>query len=88
MLINKRVKTRPGFMMALCGMVIVAMWLEHLLLLGPAWDHAAAGCRWSLTDGLMFIGFLGLMVLAVAGMLKTFPELFPAPREGDSSAES
>ena len=35
-LINKRVKTMPGFMMALCGMVIVGMWLEHLLLLGPA----------------------------------------------------
>jgi hypothetical protein len=80
-LINKRVKTRPGFMMALCAMVIVAMWLEHLLLLGPAWDHAAAAVPLSLSDGLIFIGFLGLMALAVAGMLKTFPELIPAPRE-------
>jgi len=83
-LINKRVKTRPGFMMALCAMVIVAMWLEHLLLLGPAWDHAAAAVPLSLTDGLIFIGFAGLMALAVAGMLKTFPELLPAPREGMS----
>ncbi len=85
-LINKRVKTRPGFMMALCAMVIVAMWLEHLLLLGPAWDHAAAAVPLSLTDGLIFIGFAGLMALAVAGMLKTFPELFPAPPEGISEA--
>ena len=83
-LINKRVKTRPGFMIALCAMVIVAMWLEHLLLLGPAWDHAAAAVPLSLSDGLIFVGFLGLMTLAVAGMLKTFPELVPAPREGIS----
>ena len=81
-LINKRVKTRPRFMMALCAMVIVAMWLEHLLLLGPAWDHAAAAVPLSLFDGLISIGFLGLMALAVAGMLKTFPELVPAPRDG------
>jgi len=81
-LINKRVKTRPRFMMALCAMVIVAMWLEHLLLLGPAWDHAAAAVPLSLSDGLIFVGFLGLMTLAVAGMLKTFPELVPAPRDG------
>ena len=83
-LINKRVKTRPRFMMALCATVIVAMWLEHLLLLGPAWDPAAAAVPLSLSDGLIFIGFLGLMALAVAGMLKTFPELVPAPREGMS----
>jgi hypothetical protein len=83
-LINKRVKTRPRFMMALCAMVILAMWLEHLLLLGPAWDHAAAAVPLSLSDGLIFIGFLGLMALAVAGMLKTFPELVPAPRNGIS----
>jgi hypothetical protein len=81
-LINKRVKTRPRFMMALCAMVIVAMWLEHLLLLGPAWDPAAAAVPLSITDGLIFVGFLGLMALTVAGMLKTFPELVPAPREG------
>ena len=83
-LINKRVKTRPRFMMALCAMVILAMWLEHLLLLGPAWDHAAAAVPLSLSDGLIFIGFLGMMALAVAGMLKTFPELVPAPRNGIS----
>ena len=81
-LINKRVKTRPRFMMALCATVIVAMWLEHLLLLGPAWGPAAAAVPLSLSDGLIFIGFLGLMALAVAGMLKTFPELVPAPRDG------
>jgi hypothetical protein len=77
-LINKRVKTKPTFMLVLCGMVIVAIWLEHLLMLGPALDPGAAGLPLGLTDGLMFVGFLGLMVMAVAFTMRTFPELLPA----------
>ncbi len=76
-LINRRVKTMPGAMIALCGVVILGIWLEHLLLLGPALNHAAAELPLGLTDGLVFIGFLGLMVLALAGTLRTFPELLP-----------
>ena len=76
-LINRRVKTMPGAMIALCGMVILGIWLEHLLLLGPALDHAAADLPLGVTDGLVFIGFMGLMVLALAYTLKTFPELLP-----------
>ena len=56
-LINKRVKTKPRFMMGLCGMVIVGMWLEHLLLIGPALNHAAAEVPLGITDGLIFVGF-------------------------------
>jgi len=33
------------------------------------------------TDGLVFIGFLGLMVLSLVGTLKTFPELLPPGSE-------
>jgi hypothetical protein len=76
-LINRRVKTMPGAMITLCGMVILGIWLEHLLLLGPALNHAAAELPLGLTDGLVFIGFLGLMVLALVYTLKTFPELLP-----------
>jgi hypothetical protein len=76
-LINRRVKTMPGAMIALCGMVILGIWLEHLLLLGPALNHAAAELPLGVTDGLVFIGFLGLMVLALVYTLKTFPELLP-----------
>ena len=74
-LINKRVKTKPRFMMGLCGTVILGMWLEHLLLIGPALNHEAAEVPLGITDGLIFAGFLGLMVLAVAYTLRLFPEL-------------
>ncbi|MBI5579097.1 MAG: hypothetical protein HY895_08080 [Deltaproteobacteria bacterium] len=80
-LINRRVKTMPSAMIALCGMVILGIWLEHLLLLGPALNHAAAELPLGVTDGLVFIGFLGLMVLALACTLKTFPELLPPGSE-------
>jgi hypothetical protein len=81
-LINRRVKTMPGAMIALCGTVILGIWLEHLLLLGPAFNHAAAELPLGVPDGMVFIGFLGLMVLAVAYTLKTFPELLPSAGEG------
>jgi hypothetical protein len=81
-LINRRVKTMPAAMIALCGMVILGIWLEHLLLLGPALNHEAAELPLGLTDGFVFIGFMGLMVLAVAYTLKTFPELLPPARQG------
>jgi len=80
-LINRRVKTMPGAMIALCGMVILGIWLEHLLLLGPALNHSAAELPLGVTDGMVFIGFLGLMVLALAYTLKTFPELLPSGSE-------
>jgi len=83
-LINRRIKTMPGAMIALCSIVILGIWLEHLLLLGPALNHAAAELPLGVTDGLVFVGFLGLMVLALAYTLKTFPEFLPpggeAPR--------
>ena len=80
-LINRRVKTMPGAMIALCGMVIIGIWLEHLLLIGPALNHAAVELPLGATDGLVFIGFLGLMVLSLVGTLKTFPELLPPGSE-------
>ncbi|MCU0590832.1 MAG: hypothetical protein MUC57_05085 [Desulfobacterales bacterium] len=80
-LINRRVKTMPGAMIALCGLVILGIWLEHLLLIGPALNHAATELPLGVTEGLVFIGFLGLMVLAVVYTLKTFPELLPSAGE-------
>jgi len=80
-LINRRVKTMPGAMIALCGMVIIGIWLEHLLLIGPALNHTAVELPLGATDGLVFIGFLGLMVLSLVGTLNTFPELLPPGSE-------
>jgi hypothetical protein len=73
-LLNKRVKTRPVLMMIICSIVIVGIWLEHLLLLGPALNHEAHAIPLSVSDGLISLGFLGLMVIAVGYFLNVFPE--------------
>jgi hypothetical protein len=81
-LINRRVKSMPRAMLALCAMITVGLWLEHLLLIGPTLDPGAAELPIGLTDGLVFLGFLGLMGLAVAFTLHQFPELAPPAGEG------
>lgn len=74
-LLNKRVKTLPRFMMVFCSIIIAGMWLEHLLLLGPALNHHATSIPVGITDVLITVGFFGLMAYAVSGYLKQFPEL-------------
>ena len=74
-LLNKKVKTKPVFMIVISTVVIVGLWLEHLLLLGPALSHNVTALPLSLSDGLISLGFLGLMVLAVSYFLNRFPEL-------------
>jgi len=62
-------------MMILSAVVIVGIWLEHLLLLGPALSHDATSLPLAISDGLISFGFLGLMVLAVHFFLRRFPEI-------------
>jgi hypothetical protein len=73
-LLNKRIKTKPILMMIICSIVIIGIWLEHLLLLGPALNHEAQSIPLSVSDGLISLGFLGLMVIAVGYFLNVFPE--------------
>jgi len=77
-LLNQRVKTKPVLMLAICSVVIIGIWLEHLLLLGPALSHETQAIPLSLSDGLISLGFLGLMVIAVGFFMKVFPETVPA----------
>jgi hypothetical protein len=72
-LLNKKVKTKPVFMMILCSVIIIGFWLEHLLLLAPAMSHDAHSLSLSVSDGLITVGFFGLMVIAVSFFLKRFP---------------
>ncbi len=74
-LLNKKVKTKPQFMSILCAVVIMGIWLEHLLLLGPALNHNVSSLPLGLADGLISLGFLGLIALAVTFFLNLFPEL-------------
>ena len=81
-LLNKKIKTKPIFMMILCSVVIIGIWLEHLLLLGPALNHGAQSIPLSMSDGLISLGFLGLMVIAIRYFLATFPEIALIKKRG------
>jgi hypothetical protein len=61
-------------MIAICTVVIVGIWLEHLLLLGPAMSHNISSIPLSFADGFISLGFLGLMAIAVRYFLYMFPE--------------
>ncbi|UCD32781.1 MAG: hypothetical protein JSV38_02505 [Desulfobacterales bacterium] len=74
-LLNMKVKTKPQFMSVLCSVVIMGIWLEHFLLLGPALNHHVTSLPLGLTDGLVFVGFLGLMTMTILFFLNLFPEL-------------
>ncbi len=83
-LLNKKVKSMPVFMVILCSVIIIGFWLEHLLLLAPALSHDAHALSLSVFDGLITVGFLGLMAAAVSFFLKRFPQI-PRTAEVTSS---
>ncbi len=74
-LLNKKVKSKPVFMVILCSVIIIGFWFEHLLLLAPALSHDAHSLSLNVSDGLITAGFFGLMVLAVSYFLKRFPNI-------------
>jgi hypothetical protein len=74
-LLNKKVKSMPVFMVILCSFIIIGFWLEHLLLLAPALSHDAHSLSLNVFDGLITVGFFGLMVMAVSFFLRCFPEI-------------
>ena len=69
-------------MIILCSVVIIGIWFEHLLLLGPALNPGAESIPLSLADGLISLGFLGLMMIAVTYILGVFPELVRIKKKG------
>ncbi len=74
-LLNRNIKTKPKFMIVLCSVVLVGIWLEHLLLLGPALSPHVSALPLSPADGLITLGFLGLMALSLIFFLRLFPAL-------------
>lgn len=81
-LINKRIKTLPKAMSVICAGVIVSIWLEHYLLLGPIYSPDAVRLPLQIADGLISLGFMGLMAVSVAVFLNHFPEVLkPLPSE-------
>ena len=83
-LLNKKVKSKPIFMVLLCSVIIIGFWFEHLLLLAPALSHGAHSLSLNVTDVLITVGFFGLMAIAVGFFLKRFPG-FSATVEASST---
>lgn len=81
LLLNKQVKTKPRFMIGLCSLVFVGIWLEHFLLLGPALSPGAESLPMGMMEVLITLGFLGLMATAVRFALGRFPELLPVQKQ-------
>lgn len=74
-LLNRKIKTMPRFMIVLCSLVIAGIWLEHLLLLGSPLGHASRALPLGVSDVVISFGFLGLMLTALAYFLREFPEV-------------
>lgn len=74
-LLNRGIKTKLNFMIVLCSVVLAGIWLEHLLLLGPALNPRAVAVPLGPIDGFVTLGFLGLMVLSILFFLRLFPAL-------------
>ena len=72
-LLNRKIKTMPRAMILLCSAAIAGMWIEHFLLLRPAYTHGEPVAPLYFSDVLIMFGFLGLMASAVAFYLNTFP---------------
>lgn len=74
-LINKKIKTVPAAMIVICAIVIIGMWLEHFLLIAPAFHPQTQSLPLSWIDPAVGAGFLGLLVSALGYYMKQFPEL-------------
>lgn len=83
-LLNKKVKSKPVFMVSLCSFIIIGFWLEHLLLLAPALSHDVHSLPLGVSDGLITVGFFGLMVIAVNFFLRRFPQITGTSNTGSS----
>jgi hypothetical protein len=81
-LINKKIKTLPAGMIIICTLVIIGMWLEHFLLLAPAFYPDTTALPLSWIDLGVALGFAGLLVYSLSAYLKQFPELLKSAEEG------
>lgn len=81
-LLSQKIKTKPIIMILLCSAVLVGIWLEHLLLLGPALNEDVTSLPLGFGDGLISLGFLGLMATAVIWFLNLFPQAAASQAKG------
>ena len=79
-LLNRKIKTLPVPMIVLCGAVILGIWFEHLLVLGPALSHGTQVLPVDILDLPITLGFFGMMALSIRAFFSTFPEIARLPQ--------
>lgn len=79
-LLNRRIKTMPRAMVVICLAVMAGIWLEHYLLLGPAFHHDVRHLPLGWVEVAVGVGFFGLLAAALTGYFKQFPELLAGDR--------
>ncbi len=84
-LINKKIKTMPKAMIIICSAGILGIWLEHLLLLGPAYHRQAVSLPLDFADVLVAMGFFGLLAASVTTYFRIFPEILHTHSPGASN---
>lgn len=80
-LINKKIKTIPKAMLIICTAVITGIWLEHLLVLRPAYYPETTTLPLHMVDLALALGFFGLLAFAVTRYLAMFPEMVTPVKE-------
>jgi hypothetical protein len=80
-LINRRFKTRPKAMITLCLAILTGIWLEHYLLLGPAFHPHVHRLPLGWVEAVVAVGFFGLLAAAITGYFRQFPELLTVGRD-------
>ncbi len=85
-LLNRAIKSRPVFMSLICSLVIIGIWLEHVLLLGPVFHEHAVQIPFSLVDVMIFLSFLGMMIFSILRFIDFMPE-FMWPAHADAADE-
>ncbi|MDA3917064.1 MAG: polysulfide reductase NrfD [Deltaproteobacteria bacterium] len=75
-LLIRKVKESPRCMIVVSSCVLVGLWVEHFLLLGPSYlDHDPGIFPIGLSGIIITLGFLALLVIAVKFYFKEFPEV-------------
>jgi Ni/Fe-hydrogenase subunit HybB-like protein len=82
-LLNRRFKTRPKAMITLCLASLTGIWLEHFLLLGPAFHPHVHQLPLGWVEPVVAVGFFGLLAAAITGYFKQFPELLMGAADGN-----
>ena len=73
-LLIRKIKMKPGFMLWFSVFILVAMWLERFLLVVPSiWKEG--GFPLGLEEVLITLGFMGAMGLCIQEFLKRVPAL-------------